>query len=78
MQQFSYLPWEGISPREDVESAFLSAFSSHLQTDMFLRGVQGLCRTSGALPGRWARHPTSRLAEVNFGTITALHPSLWF
>jgi len=78
MNKFSYRPWEGISPREDVESAFLHAVSSHLPTDMLLRGVQGFCRTSGALPGRWAFHPTSRLAEVNFDTITALHPSLWF
>ena len=70
IHQFPYRPWESISPREDVESASLYASFSHLLTDTLLRGIQGLCRTSRALPEWWQGHQTSGLAEVNFGTIT--------
>ena len=44
---------------------------SSLLTYSLFRSIQGLFRTGRALLGWWPCHPTSRLAKVTFGTITA-------
>ena len=66
MNIFSYRPWEGISPREDVESALALRTPSDSLTETLLRGVQGLCRGSRALLEWWSCHSTPGLAKVNF------------
>ena len=72
ISMFPYRPWEGISPREDVESKSFVRYLSDLATQTLLRGIQGLFRTSRALLRRWSCHTTYRLAKVTFGAIASL------